>query len=457
MQKNEKTKDQNHKNVPSLLTSKYRRRHMQCVISMFEIFLETSKPFDAIMANFFNKNKTIGSSDRKNIAEFSYDVFRNYERVISYTNNITSNFARYIILAFLKICCELETKDIIEIFKAPPFGNNCGGSGLSNFDIKFLGSCEKRDDEPLNMRLNYPKWLEPYLLKRFADDVSVLEEEMLAMNLRANVTIRVNTLKSTKQEVMHALSEENVQLKDGELSENAIIITSGRIGRGSKVLSSGMAEIQDEGSQLIAEICNPQPGDTVVDYCAGAGGKTLALATSMNNKGRIFALDKHLYRLENAKVRLRRANVNNVFCQEINGKWIKRHAECAHVVLVDAPCSGTGTWRRNPDMRAKFTQQDLDEIVNLQFEILQSAYRLLKPGGKMVYATCSILDVENEEQVQRFCAEHQDLTLQPINLKNYQGKYLKLSPKQHETDGFFASLMLKSAAPDESKEDENNP
>ncbi|MDR1333613.1 MAG: RsmB/NOP family class I SAM-dependent RNA methyltransferase, partial [Holosporaceae bacterium] len=170
-----------------------------------------------------------------------------------------------------------------------------------------------------------------------------------------------------------------------------------------------------------------------------------ALAAAMQNKGRIFALDKYEERLQNAKIRFRKAGVNNVFCQPITGKWIKRHAACADVTLVDVPCSGTGTWRRNPDMRAKFIPQDLDELLAVQAEILESAHRLVKKGGRLVYATCSILREENEDQIAKFLDNHPEFKQNDVNLKNYSGKYLKLSPFQHRTDGFFAAVLEKLA------------
>ena len=163
----------------------------------------------------------------------------------------------------------------------------------------------------------------------------------------------------------------------------------------------------------------------------------------MQNKGRIYALDKYEKRLENAKIRFRRANVNNVFCQEITNKWLKRHPECADVVLVDSPCSGTGTWRRNPDMRAKFTENDLNEVVAVQYEILESAAKLVKNNGKLIYATCSILKEENEMQIEKFLSQNPDFQLEDVKLPKYKGKYLKLSPHKHGTDGFFAAVLKK--------------
>jgi 16S rRNA (cytosine967-C5)-methyltransferase len=148
--------------------------------------------------------------------------------------------------------------------------------------------------------------------------------------------------------------------------------------------------------------------------------------------------------LVNAKIRFRKANVNNVFCQQISRKWIKRRRESANVVLADAPCSGVGTWRRNPDMRAKYALSDLEELLNIQAEILESAFQLVKKGGKLIYATCSVLMEENEDQIVKFLENHPEFVHQKVNLSNYSGDYLKLTPFQHKTDGFFAAVLRKN-------------
>ncbi len=165
----------------------------------------------------------------------------------------------------------------------------------------------------------------------------------------------------------------------------------------------------------------------------------------MRNKGRIFALDKYPERLENAKLRFKRAEVNNVTCQEINGKWLKRHKECADVVLVDAPCSGTGTWRRNPDMRAKFQQKDLDELTEVQAQILETASMLVKKNGRLIYSTCSVLLEENDEQIECFLRKFPNFKRIKVTLSAKEnvidGYYLRLSPFRNGTDGFFAACL----------------
>ncbi len=408
--------------------------HIQTAIELLDIFFETHAPFDIIMAKFFKNHKWIGGHDRREIAEFVYAVFRNFEKLKFLTERITQNFGRFFVLAFLKTEKKLSLEEIQKIFSGKMY---CPPK-LSTFEEKFLASCELPHDVPNYVTCNYPAWMTPYLERAFGAENVVAE--MMAMNEKAAVDLRVNTLKATKEDVRKLLSAE-FKVADTELSETCLRVLDGRIGRNHPVLQNGLAEIQDEGSQLIAEICGAKAGDTVVDFCAGAGGKTLAIAAKMQNKGRIFALDKYVERLENAKIRFRRADVNNVFCQEITGKWLKRHVECADVVLVDAPCSGTGTWRRNPDMRAKFQPQDLEELLAAQEGILTTAASLVKKDGKLIYATCSILREEDENQVEKFLSKFPDFHAEPICLKNYSGQYLRLTPHQHKTDGFFAAVM----------------
>jgi 16S rRNA (cytosine967-C5)-methyltransferase len=215
----------------------------------------------------------------------------------------------------------------------------------------------------------------------------------------------------------------------------------------------GLFEVQDEGSQLVAQMVEAKPGESIVDFCAGAGGKTLAIAAAMENKGRLMALDISEGRLFRSGERLRRAGVHNVTPRALAGpsdKWVKRNKGRFDAVLVDAPCTGTGTWRRNPDARWNLEPIDLEELVVLQAQILKSAARLVKPGGRMVYATCSLLPEENQRQIAKFLGDMPEFTLD---------KELQLTPAGHGTDGFYAARLLKSATaapteePEESEEE----
>ena len=406
---------------------------VKSTIDLLDIFFATSRPFFIFMSKYFKNNRWIGSNDRKAIAEISYSIFRSFEKIKFLTRKITEKYGRFFVLVYLKNEKLYKLNQIEEIFT----GRSYAPQKLSEFERKFLNNLDTQF--PQFAQLNYPEWLENYLLESF--NKSIFQDEMLALNTKASVDLRVNTIKASKEKVLKMLS--GFQTDVMQYSDNGIRLKDGRISRSHEVLSQGFAEIQDEGSQLIAAICNAKEKEIVIDYCAGAGGKTLALACSMKNKGRIFALDKYPERLENARIRLRKAGVNNAFCQEITGKWLKRHTGIADVVLVDAPCSGTGTWRRNPDMRAKFSKKDLEELLQVQMDILSSAQKLVKPGGKLIYSTCSILKIENECQVQKFLQKFPNFKSQKITIKNYCGDFLKLSPFRNHTDGFFAALFIK--------------
>ena len=198
-----------------------------------------------------------------------------------------------------------------------------------------------------------------------------------------------------------------------------------------------------------------KPSQKVVDFCAGAGGKILAMAAMMQNKGTIYACDVHSKRLEQLTKRTRRAGVHNVRTHVLsseNDKWVKKHQQVADVVLIDAPCSGTGTWRRSPDSRWNLTQSDLQNLIETQSSILRSAKRLVKPGGVLLYATCSLLKDENEKQVERFLSNHEDFKLIPdyfnefdfdSNLLDVNDSSLRTYPGKTGTDGFFLAALQK--------------
>ncbi|MGH7008266.1 MAG: RsmB/NOP family class I SAM-dependent RNA methyltransferase, partial [Stellaceae bacterium] len=212
---------------------------------------------------------------------------------------------------------------------------------------------------------------------------------------------------------------------------------------------------------IAAFLADARPGMRVIDFCAGAGGKTLALAASMNNRGHLIASDVSARRLERATERLRRAGASIVQRLPLSGtrdKWVKRHKASFDRVFVDAPCTGTGTWRRNPDAKWRLKPEDLAELTALQAEILDSAARLVKPGGRLVYATCSLLREEDEEQIEKFLAAHADFTLLPAwrvwrdtigGKPPDKGAMLRLTPARHGTDGFFVAILeRKAVAPD---------
>jgi len=323
--------------------------------------------------------------------------------------------------------------------------------------------------QPDWVRLNVQEWVAPHLMEAYGD---AWGREIAALFEPPPVDLRVNRLKTTLAKAQAALLREGIETEAMRYSPDGLRLKRRLSVVAGEAFQNGLVEIQDEGSQLVAALVDAQPGMQVADYCAGAGGKTLAIAAGMNNKGRVVALDVYESRLDRSAQRLRRAGAHNVERRAIdadNRKWLKRQAGAFDRVLVDVPCTGSGTWRRNPDGRWTLRPEDLAELVPKQAAILDAASRLVKPGGGLVYATCSVLPAENERQIEGFLERHPDFAIVPVAdiwrdalaseppPEVAAGPYMRLSPLRHGTDGFFAAtLVRKEAAPKatEAKADE---
>jgi 16S rRNA (cytosine967-C5)-methyltransferase len=277
---------------------------------------------------------------------------------------------------------------------------------------------------PPAVRLEVPDWLAPRI------DAG----ELRALMEPASLDLRVNLLKGTREEAIAALAREGVTATPTPHSPWGLRIEGRRQITTGAAFRAGLVEIQDEGSQLVAALVDARPGSRVADMCAGAGGKTLAMAMTMQNRGQIVACDVSAARLDGAVRRLRRAGVHNVerHLLEAGDKWIKRRAGSFDRVLVDAPCTGIGTWRRNPDARLRLTEADIAELLPKQAAILDQAASLVRIGGRLVYATCSLLAEENEGQVIAFLSRRAAFA---------QVDTLSLTPARHGTDGFFAAVL----------------
>jgi 16S rRNA (cytosine967-C5)-methyltransferase len=335
-------------------------------------------------------------------------------------------------------------------YRAPP---------LDQAELRALRQLEGHSlahpEQPDWVRLNVQEWLAPHLREAYGE---AWGREIAALDTPPPVDLRVNRLKATREQARAALQREGIETEPMRWAADGLRLTKRLSVVGGAAFHDGLVEIQDEGSQLVAALVGARPGMQVADYCAGAGGKTLALAAGMENKGRVVALDVLESRLERSAQRLRRAGAHNVERRALgpdNRKWLKRQSGAFDRVLVDAPCTGTGTWRRNPDGRWTLRPQDLAELVPKQAAILDAAARLVKPGGALVYATCSVLPAENERQVEAFVARHPAFEVTPAlealphaAPEIASGRYLRLSPLRHGTDGFFAARLVRRHAAD---------
>lgn len=419
---------------------------LQATLDLLTEVESAARPADAVTSGWFRARRHIGDSDRGAILELLYALLRHRARLGWWLVRAgAEDGPRSRLLAWLALA-QGKTPDQIKRLVDP----------LTPAEGAFLaqvqGGALVHPDMPEEVRFECPQWAHAPLLRRFGAGFAA---EMSASLLPPPLDLRVNPMKTTRSEALREMRAMGLEAEATRLSPQGIRLRD-RLALGRLPgLKTGAIEIQDEGSQLVAQLVDAKPKDRVVDFCAGAGGKTLALAAQMQNKGHLIACDINETRLKRCAERLRRAGLHNVETRVLSSetdRWIKRHKGGFDRVLVDAPCSGTGTWRRNPDARWRAPDLGLEALVALQARILTSAARLVKPGGRLVYATCSVLSEENEAQLAAFLAAHPAFRLVPLqeaapHLPGLaQADHLSLTPAGHETDGFFAAVLAREPA-----------
>jgi len=421
---------------------------LQATLDLLHDVESAPRPADAVTSAFFRSRRHIDDRDRGAVLELFYSLLRHRARLGWWlARQGFKDVPRNRILAWLTLGEGMSPDQIKRLFDR--------ANALTDPEYlllaKFRGCTMVHPAMPQEVRLECPPWAVAPLQRRFGE---AFEAEMAASLLPPPLDLRVNPVKSTRDFVLRDLKDLGLQAEATRLAPNGIRIKERLSLARLTGLKTGQIEIQDEGSQLIALLVGARPGERVVDFCAGAGGKTLAIAAQMNNKGHIVACDINEARLNRCAERLRRAGLHNAETRLLaseTDRWVKRHKDNFDRVLVDAPCSGTGTWRRNPDARWRAPELGLNNLVALQARILASAARLVKPGGRLVYATCSVLSEENEDQVDAFIASHPAFHVVPLQeaaphlTVAASGDYLSLTPGRHETDGFFAVVLHREA------------
>jgi 16S rRNA (cytosine967-C5)-methyltransferase len=422
-----------------MLLTEYR---LDLVVQALRTALKMEHPADAVLRHFFQAER-IGSNERALVAETVFGVLRHR--------------------LFLEHACKLDGKSQATARRmALAYYVRFGGYNLRELvpqlkhgEEEWLGKVKgvRMEELPLPVQAELPEWVVERL-RPHHDDAAILALGR-AMQQSAPLDLRVNTLKANRDEVLQALQAEGHDAKTTPLSPVGIRLRDKPALNKHALFLTGKFEVQDEGSQLLPLLLAPKRNDMVVDFCAGAGGKTLMLGALMNSQGRLYAWDISEKRLANLKPRLARSGLSNVQPQLIaheNDSKVKRLAGKIDRVLVDAPCSGLGTLRRNPDLKFRQSEQSVAELNAKQAAILASAARLLKVGGRLVYATCSVLHEENQAIVQAFLAAHPDFRLVPAGevLAQHKialdtGDYLELSPQRNDTDGFFAAVLERHA------------
>jgi 16S rRNA (cytosine967-C5)-methyltransferase len=329
-------------------------------------------------------------------------------------------------------------------------------SALNDTEKKWLDMCDSiQPADLMSQHLhNLPDWLARPLKEQLGTEFEAMAE---SLQQSGTLDLRVNDLNEKRAEVQKELTAAGLVCEPTPFSPWGLRLQGKPSLAKVKAFERGAVEVQDEGSQLLALLLDAHRGEMVVDFCAGAGGKTLAIGASMRNTGRLYAMDTSAHRLDALKPRLARSQLSNVHPAAIaheRDERVKRLAGKIDRVLVDAPCSGLGTLRRNPDLKWRQKPEDIAEVAATQTAILNSAARLLKSGGRLVYATCSVLPQENEDIAQAFSSAHPDFVVLPVfdeltRLKVAQaqslchGDFLRLWPHRHGTDGFFAAVWVR--------------
>ena len=409
--------------------------------SLIEQVFKFEHPADAVVARFFREHRSLGPRERTTLSDTVYAALRQRLRFEWLARSGSGpKWRRLAILAF-------------------PGDTDFLKSALTEPEKTWLDNCLAVTDADLLAphRHNLPEWLAAALRDQLGPEFEAL---VASLDQPAALDLRVNTLKKKREAVLGELQQAGLVVELTPFSPLGIRL------RGKPSLAKlpafvqGEVEVQDEGSQLLALLLDAKRGEMVVDFCAGAGGKTLAIGAAMRNSGRLYAFDTSAHRLDGLKPRLARSGLSNVHPVAIaheRDDRIKRLAGKIDRVLVDAPCSGLGTLRRSPDLKWRQTPQTVAVQAQLQQAILNSAARLLKPGGRLVYATCSLLKEENEAVVEAFGAHHPEFEPVPVHelladahvpsaerlCAGSAQQWLRLWPHRHATDGFFAAVWRK--------------
>lgn len=413
------------------------RHQLEAASEALGTVLKFEQPADVVLHEFFRNRPVLGSHDRAFVAESVFGVLRR-KRFIDHL--VLQATPRHMLLAYLTRVLGMSAREVSPLLKRDE------AEAVARMKSVALGAL------PLGVTAELPDWVIERLQRGMPD------KEILALGRAlqqpAPLDLRVNTVRARREVALNEFANDGMAARPTPYSPVGIRLGNKPAINRHPLFLNGSIEVQDEGSQLLAYLVAPRRGELVVDFCAGAGGKTLMLGALMQSQGRVYAFDVSARRLARLKPRLKRSGLSNLHPAVIaseNDTKVKRLASRIDRVLVDAPCSGLGTLRRNPDLKWRQTPAAIAELTRKQASILDAAANLVKPGGRLVYATCSLLGEENEELVTGFLAAQPAFRLldaaellraQRIDLDT--GQYLALRPDVHGTDGFFAAAMVRT-------------
>lgn len=403
--------------------------------------LTFKQPADVALSAFFRHERKLGGRDRHEIAETVFATLRHFQKI-------------------QKVLAKPSAKPRLAALAALVFGRGLSVSALSELlnekEEQWLTQIKAQKEEfagELTTAAELPLWLIERLQQQGWRDEEITDYGRSIMQ-SAPLDLRVNTLKAKRDKVLAQLQEEGMRAEATPFSPWGIRLYDKPALNRHPLFIDGTVEVQDEGSQLLALLTGAKRGQIVVDFCAGAGGKTLAMGAMMAGSGRLYAFDIAEKRLSNLKPRMVRAGLTNIHTQRIDNEHdirINRLLGKADCVLVDAPCSGLGTLRRNPDLKYRQNADNVVALCQQQQSILKAASALVRPGGRLVYATCSILHAENQQQINEFLVNNSGWHIEPayellksVPLPAANSPFLQLNTRQHHTDGFFAAVLSKN-------------
>jgi 16S rRNA (cytosine967-C5)-methyltransferase len=429
---------------------------------LLELIRGSAKPADSHIDSFFRSHKYLGSHDRRFIAETLYGTLRHLRRCDAVLQRAMKDeemdllrrdgllmiLATYLLIIERRVA--LSSADLAPLIKSSRMK-----SRLDDLLVRIAETPELDAGEPaerIGIRYSFPSWMVERLLSEYGEEET--KRICASLNEQAPLTLRVNILKTSVEECQQVLEKEGITTVRTKLSPVGL-----EVGKRTNVFrlrsfQGGLFEVQDEGSQLLPLIVDPKPTAKLLDACAGAGGKTLQFSALMKNRGEIVAADINRIRLDQLRKRGRRAGVSNVRVNEIQSlaDLDKQYRAYFDIVFIDAPCSGLGTIRRNPGMKWMVTEESISELSEKQLQIASASSSLVKQGGILVYATCTLLREENEGVVEKFLRQHAEFHL--VDAREYNADpqvqqfassgYIRLLPHVHGTDGFFCAVLKKS-------------
>lgn len=426
---------------------------IQAAIELLTSFWQGTTPADRLLYSYQKKRRYIGSKDRRVLSDLFYDILRKWRflsKIAGLNEQENENNVRLVVMAYLLLVQKNEESFLEKVFS----GEQYAPSKISADEKKACHKILKQDDAVMSLaqRYNVPEFVEDLLDKSFVEKESFLK----SLHENAFFDFRINPLKANYETVKKMLLMEGIGVEKASYSPVGLRLSNRIAIDGWDIFKKGLIEVQDEGSQLASLLVDAKSSHHVLDYCSGAGGKALLMGAMMQNKGVLVASDLSESRLERAHERFRRAGLSNVTIkpQQTSQKWFKRQELRFDRVVLDVPCSGSGTWRRNPDQALKLTCENFENLLKVQQDILKKASSYVKSGGRLIYITCSVFAAENNNQIETFLQEQKSfkrLDVKDVWKSVFENDCpfesnemtLQLLPYRDQTDGFFIAILEK--------------